>query len=1289
MSREEVHAALLFIVYITRNNTSNMTLSKKYFSFLTFTLCLFAVIGTQLYIDFVQSPEKLEAVDCSGGVFTTGDDTITCTGDVVITSNSGLDFGLGSDTVTNDGDISITLSEYVSLTGTSHNSNETTVALIRVNSGNSNDTVTDTYINNGTTSAALSLTNTSHASVILFENNVSSTNILTNAGLVEASSDSTGITDVVLFARSANNTVTNSGIIRNNTTIAHSAAILNFAGIVSSSGQRATLNNYGIIGTSTNSSNAISSQQAITILNTGTIYGEIGFSGGTFADTITNRGTIVGTVSMDNGNDTYIHNIAAASVSSISGGSGTDMFCAEALDDEYEDFDVSDINDSSFEDLCITGGGHINYSAATLAFDTSVASSTTLSASSSLAITGDLTLEDEDTDGNLYVTIDSDTPTVQQFNISGDAILTGNLKVVDIGSGLSLGDTFTVLTANDISGTFATTDLPVTPAGLFWDITHNATSVVIEIVDSAGSLAYSDSGEYDISTATFEGVAHILGLHSTPTDMLFNEDGTVLYVIGYSTDFISQFNLTTPYDISTATFDAIALNVSGQEASPYTMLFNNDGTALYVMGTIGDDINEYTLSTPYDISTATFDAIALNVSGQEASPYTMLFNNDGTALYVMGTIGDDINEYTLSTPYDISTATFDAIALSVSGQEIVPTDMLFNNDGTALYVMGFSGDDINEYTLSTPYDISTATFDAIALNVSGQEASPYTMLFNNDGTALYVMGISGNDINEYTLSTPYDISTATFDAIALSVAGQETFPTAMLFNNDGTALYVMGFSGDDINEYTLSTPYDISTATFDAIALNVSGQEASPYTMLFNNDGTALYVMGTIGDDINEYTLSTPYDISTATFDAIALSVSGQEIVPTDMLFNNDGTALYVMGFSGDDINEYTLSTPYDISTATFDAIALNVSGQEASPYTMLFNNDGTALYVMGISGNDINEYTLSTPYDISTATFDAIALSVAGQETFPTDMLFNNDGTALYVMGFSGDDINEYSLGAKYTETSNGAVESNSPLTVTLSGNTFQDTDNDNLLDVGSEVTLGNIPAGLTPVLTLSNSDTVVTLTFTGNATYHADANDVSDITFSFSDNAFTFGDASLVTNSGDGTPYSTNIAIDFSGDTATGLTVVSNDDDDNTPISSSRRRSTTGSNNNVTTATNTNVSNSSGASSNVVQVLQLLRTLGLYDGPVPDNTATCQRFTENQSIGDEGAEVSRIQSFLTTTNHFNFTVTGYFGTITENAVKAFQAQYADDILVPLNLSEPTGNWFEFTRGRASALEC
>ena len=77
------------------------------------------------------------------------------------------------------------------------------------------------------------------------------------------------------------------------------------------------------------------------------------------------------------------------------------------------------------------------------------------------------------------------------------------------------------------------------------------------------------------------------------------------------------------------------------------------------------------------------------------------------------------------------------------------------------------------------------------------------------------------------------------------------------------------------------------------------------------------------------------------------------------MMFNNDGTVLYVMGATGDDINAYNLSTAYDISTATFDKIALSVSAQETSPYAMMFNNDGTVLYVMGAAGADINAYTM------------------------------------------------------------------------------------------------------------------------------------------------------------------------------------------------------------------------------------------------------------------------------------------------------------------------------------------
>jgi len=121
------------------------------------------------------------------------------------------------------------------------------------------------------------------------------------------------------------------------------------------------------------------------------------------------------------------------------------------------------------------------------------------------------------------------------------------------------------------------------------------------------------------------------------------------------------------------------------------------------------------------------------------------------------------------------------------------------------------------------------------------------------------------------------------------------------------------------------TYYDISTAEFNKIALDVRSQETYPRSMMFNDDGSKLYVMGNIGKDINEYDLSTNYDISTAEFNKIVLDVRSKEAGPTSMMFNDDGSKLYVMGDSGDDINEYTLSTNYDISTATFNKIALDV----------------------------------------------------------------------------------------------------------------------------------------------------------------------------------------------------------------------------------------------------------------------------------------------------------------------------------------------------------------------------
>ena len=47
------------------------------------------------------------------------------------------------------------------------------------------------------------------------------------------------------------------------------------------------------------------------------------------------------------------------------------------------------------------------------------------------------------------------------------------------------------------------------------------------------------------------------------------------------------------------------------------------------------------------------------------------------------------------------------------------------------------------------------------------------------------------------------------------VDAQENNPRGITFNNDGTKMFIVGAQGDDVNEYTLSVGFDLSsTVTF-------------------------------------------------------------------------------------------------------------------------------------------------------------------------------------------------------------------------------------------------------------------------------------------------------------------------------------------------------------------------------------------------------------------------------------------------------------------------------------------
>jgi len=492
------------------------------------------------------------------------------------------------------------------------------------------------------------------------------------------------------------------------------------------------------------------------------------------------------------------------------------------------------------------------------------------------------------------------------------------------------------------------------------------------------------------------------------TTFVFSNPPTTGTALGFTLGLTGLY-ISDGYDLANAEPPAYGrFSVAAQETTPQGIFFKPDGTKMYVVGSSGDDVNEYDLSTAWDITSASY-LRNFSISAQETNPQGIFFKPDGLKMYVIGASGDDVNEYDLSTAWDISTASY-LQNFSVSAQETFPTGLFFKPDGLKMYVIGYTGDDVNEYDLSTAWNVSTASY-LQNFSVAAQETSPSGLFFKPDGTKMYVLGSSGDDVNEYDLSTAWDVTSASY-LQNFSVAAQDTVPTGIFFKPDGLKMYVVGETGDAVFSYTLSTAWDLSTASFDYPTegyFSIAAQETIPTGVFFKPDGTKMYIIGYLGDDVNEYDLSTAWDISTASY-LQNFSVAAQEISPQSIFFKPDGTKMYVIGSVGDDVNEYDLSTAWDISTASY-LRNFSVAAQETNPTGVFFKPDGTKMYVIGFTGDDVNEYDLSTAWDISTASY-LQNFSIAAQETSPQGIFFKPDGTKMYIIGQSGDAVWQYSTG-------------------------------------------------------------------------------------------------------------------------------------------------------------------------------------------------------------------------------------------------------------------------------------
>jgi hypothetical protein len=313
-------------------------------------------------------------------------------------------------------------------------------------------------------------------------------------------------------------------------------------------------------------------------------------------------------------------------------------------------------------------------------------------------------------------------------------------------------------------------------------------------------------------------------------------------------------------------------------------------------------------------------------SSSSSEPLTS-FSSKNTGLLIFS--GWDT---TVVPPNNNEDATF-VDAKSVNYREVHPQGLAFNNDGTKMFVTGLGGEDVNEYALTTGFDVSTATWTNL-VSVSAQDIKPKAIAFNTDGTKMFILGEQGDDVNEYTVSTGFDLTSTVTFIDSFSVASEEDKPTGLTFNNDGTKMFVCGWRRDDVAEFTLTTGFDVSTASF-VDSFSVSAQDGDTRDVKFNTDGTVMFVVGRGGggkSSVYRYTLTTGFDVSTATFED-SYSVADQETSANSVEFNTDGTKMFVMGQQNDTVNEYTLHVAFDFSplTTTIDGIEVKVLSNKDS----------------------------------------------------------------------------------------------------------------------------------------------------------------------------------------------------------------------------------------------------------------------------------------------------------------------------------------------------------------------
>ncbi|MDB2642125.1 VCBS domain-containing protein, partial [Alphaproteobacteria bacterium] len=724
-------------------------------------------------------------------------------------------------------------------------------------------------------------------------------------------------------------------------------------------------------------------------------------------------------------------------------------------------------------------------------------------------------LGENDVNENSATTTDTGSFTVADADNDAVSIVSNTLLSTDHTSNAAFGNlvaTVTDNTSDDGAGTIS------------WEYSVNDSDLDAlehgETYTEVWTVTFTDGDENVTQnvTVTITGAGDVLAQDDYGSVMEGNTlsagDGSSTYGLSGYFGVAGLTNLYDPLDVVNSGSTSFARTYFNADGSK--VYLNYDGTGLY---------RQYSLQTNYDVGgNYSYDGVEEEIVNGGRG---LEFNPDGTKVFIHSYVADRIYEFTLSTAYRLNTISATSThsiytGSSDYGEESIPIDANFSDDGSKLFYLGGGNDKIYQLNLSTPYSLASVSL-AGSFSVLDQGTSWVGFTMSKDGRKAFAVDSSKN-IHEYFLHSANDISTATYIG-AVNLGNSVTTVRGITLNGDGTRVYVNDAdisSNRDVVQFSLTQPnsvfFQANSHSGDVLHTNNenSGDSGSSLSVASirkgSNEGSGN--PGTLGSalsgDYGSLTMQSTGAYSYAANSNISNLDAGEVLYDQfnytlqDGNGNTDTAVLTITIVGQDDPNQ-----PPTVSTEAVDSSAneaVDASSQVLSGSgTIVFADDTDSS--LTITAQTSSTVSASSGVTLSNSLQNALAASITLND--------NGDNTADWTLNADGLDLDFLAVGDSITienvvtATDDQGESVTDTITVTINGTNDAPTAANNTVTTNedtahtfaaSEFNFADVDSDSLDHITIATLPATGTLTLSGTAVEAGDdiaANQIENLAY------------------------------------------------------------------------------------------------------------------------------------------------------------------------------------------------